>query len=81
MSLRCYHPQTKLREGNVFTPGCHSVHRGGVRGGRACVAGGMCGRGGGVHGNGGMHGRGCVEGPCIAREHVWWGACVQQDGH
>ena len=25
-----YHPQTKLREGNVFTPVCHSVHRGKV---------------------------------------------------
>ena len=23
-------PATKLRQGNVFTPGCHSVHRGGV---------------------------------------------------
>ena len=25
-----YHPQTKLREGNAFTPVCHSVHRGKV---------------------------------------------------
>ena len=24
-----YHPQTKLRRGNVFAPVCHSVHRGG----------------------------------------------------
>ena len=24
-----YRPQTKLREGNVFTPVCHSVHGGG----------------------------------------------------
>ena len=24
----CYRPQTKLREGNVFTPVCHSVHGG-----------------------------------------------------
>ena len=24
----CYRPQTKLQEGNVFTPVCHSVHRG-----------------------------------------------------
>ena len=23
-------PATKLRQGNFFTPGCHSVHRGGV---------------------------------------------------
>ena len=45
---------------------------GDVRGGRACVAGGMCGgRGGGVHGNGGMHGRGCVEGAMHCK-----GACV-----
>ena len=27
-----YHPQTKLREGNVFTPVCDSVHRG-----RGCI--------------------------------------------
>ena len=25
---RYYRPQTKLREGNVFIPVCHSVHRG-----------------------------------------------------
>ena len=25
-----YHPQTKMREGNVFTSVCHSVHRGKV---------------------------------------------------
>ena len=31
---------TKLRQGNIFTPVCHSVHRGGV-----CVVGGMHGRG------------------------------------
>ena len=27
-SLLNYRPQTKVREGNVFTPVCHSVHRG-----------------------------------------------------
>ena len=32
-----YHPQTKLREGNVFTPVCDSVHGGGGRG----VGGGL----------------------------------------
>ena len=26
----CYHPQTKLRKGNVFTPVCDSVHMGEV---------------------------------------------------
>ena len=26
--LSCYYPLTKLREGNVFTPVCHSVHMG-----------------------------------------------------
>ena len=25
-----YRPQTKLREGNVFTPVCYSAHKGGV---------------------------------------------------
>ena len=31
-----YHPQTKLREGNVFTPVCDSVHRG------SSIQGGLC---------------------------------------
>ena len=41
----------------------HFVHRGNVRGGGACMAGGACvvrgmhGRGGGMHGRG-VHGRG-----------------------
>ena len=38
----CYRPQTKLREDNVFTPVCDSVHRGGG----LCVSG--PGRGGSV---------------------------------
>ena len=43
-----YRPLTKLREGNVFTGVCDSVHRGVVRGcsGGACVVapgGGGCG--------------------------------------
>ena len=42
-----YRPQTKLREGNVFTPVCLSLCSGGrVAGGHArygaCVAEGMC---------------------------------------
>ena len=38
-----YHSQTKLREGNVFTPVCDSVH-GGVRGkvGGACLSKEAC---------------------------------------
>ena len=32
-----YRPQTKLREGNVFTPACDSVHRGGL-----CPGGFLC---------------------------------------
>ena len=31
-----YRPQTKLLEGNVFTPGCDSVHRGDL-----CPVGGV----------------------------------------
>ena len=42
-----YRPQTKLRKGNVFTPVCHSVHRGRAWQGacmvRVCMAGGMHG--------------------------------------
>ena len=49
MSITYYdHSQTKLREGNVFTPLCDSVH-GGVRG---KVGGGMLIKGG-MHGKGG----------------------------
>ena len=35
----CYRPHTKLREGNVFTPVFHSVHR------RSLCQGGLCPRG------------------------------------
>ena len=63
-------PATKLGQGNIFTPVCHSVHRGGVRG---CS--------GGVHGcsRGGMHGcsrggmRGCSREGCMVAPG---GACV-----
>ena len=42
-----YRSQTKLREGNVFTPVCDSIH-GGVRGkvGGMFIKGGMHGKGG-----------------------------------
>ena len=50
-----YRQQTKLREGNVFTPVCDSVHGGeacmvtGMHGGEgACMAGSICG-GKGMH--------------------------------
>ena len=61
--LDCFLPPAmKLRQGNVFTPVCHSVQFGGrgmhARG--ACVLGGMhageCVFPGRVHGEGGMHG-------------------------
>ena len=53
-----------LGQGYIFTPVCHSVHGGDVRGRGMYMAGGMHGRGtcmvGGVHGRGGggMHDRG-----------------------
>ena len=60
-------PATKLGQGNIFTPVCHSVHRGGhawlLGGGRAwLLPGGVCmvALGGGMHGcswgGGGVHG-------------------------
>ena len=45
----CFRPQTKLRKGYVFTPVCHSVHRGG-----SCVAVGAW-QVRSVHGGGGGH--------------------------
>ena len=30
LNFHFYHPPTKLREGNVFKPVCHSVHEGGI---------------------------------------------------
>ena len=50
-----YRPQTKLREGIVFTPVCDSVHRGGAGGG-GVNSGGQA-LGGGVCMAKGMHGR------------------------
>ena len=42
-----YRPQTKLREGNVFTPVCDSVHggRGSLSGGKELCPGGSLSRG------------------------------------
>ena len=43
--ISCYRPQTKLREGNVFTPVCDSVHTGGcipACNGCMCVCPGGC---------------------------------------
>ena len=34
-----HRPQTKLREGDVFTPVCDSVHRGSMHDRGACMAG------------------------------------------
>ena len=81
-------PATKLGQGNIFTPVCHSVHRGGMhgcsRGGHVCVVapgGHVWLLWGGVHG--------CSGGVCVvaAGGHAWllrggvhgrsWGgACV-----
>ena len=41
MSPNFYRPQTKLREGNVFTPVCDSVHGGGGRSLSKGVSGGL----------------------------------------
>ena len=53
-----YRPQTKLREGDVFTPVCDSAYMGeGMHG-----EGGTCMVRGCVRGEGGVHGEG---------EHAW----------
>ena len=41
-SVYFYRPLTKLREGNVFTPVCDSVHRGGSLSGGMSVPGVLC---------------------------------------
>ena len=60
---KIFRAQTKLREGDIFTPVCDSVHR------EACVARGACmAKGGGMH---------CREGHAWGREHAWGrGACI-----
>ena len=69
----CYRPQTKFGQGNIFTPVCHSVHRGGVCG---CSGGHAWLLRGGVHG--------CSGGVCMVAPggHAWLlqGACVVAPG-
>ena len=88
-------PATKLGQGNIFTPVCHSVHRGGMRGCsqggmRGCSQGGWggmcdCSRGGGeacVVARGGMCG--CWGGCMVALGGPAWllqGVCVAPGGH
>ena len=75
-----------LGQGNIFTPVCHSVHRGGMRG---CSWGGMhgCSRGGCMVAPGGdMRGfiwgvHGFIQGVCIvlfggACMVLFWGVCM-----
>ena len=60
-----------LGQGNIFTPVCHSVHRGGVRGRGVCVARGhACPRGA------------CMPGVCVwPGGHAWLGACMVGGRH
>ena len=66
-----------LGQGNIFTPVCHSVHGGGVRGseGVCVVAGGCAWLRGGVHG---------CQGACMVAGgggHAWlWGVCMVAGG-
>ena len=64
--LNFYRPQTKLREGNVFTPVCDSVHSGGegagLGEGGVCMVKGVCVRNGGA--------------VCGKRGHAWWRECA-----
>ena len=78
--MNCHHIITarkrSLGQGNIFTPVCHSVHRG------ACVVWGACMVVGGVHGCGGhtwLQGVsvcGCWGACMVAR-----GACMVVKGH
>ena len=82
LSLAYLPPANVVCEGYVFTPVCHSVHGGGMRGcsGGACmVARGAC-----MVALGGMHG-------CSGGRHVWllpgggicgfcWGVCMVFSG-
>ena len=61
-------PANEVCEGYVFTPVSHSVHRGGVCGRGACVAGGHAWWRG-MRGQGGM----CGGGACVAGGHAWQG--------
>ena len=80
-SASFYCPQTNLREGNVFTTVCDSVHRGNAW--QREHAEGVCGT------EEGVNGRGCVwQGSCMVGEGDGWqgdlhgrGACVAGDMH
>ena len=78
----CYRPQTKLREGNVFTGVCDSVH-GGVPGPGGClftggclVLGGACSGGGLLlaPGEGGVPGGDPPNGYCCGQYASYWNA-------
>ena len=61
-----YHPQTKLREGNVFTPVCDSVHRG------SSIQGGLClGWSLSKGGEGLCPGGSLSRGVSVRETHVW----------
>ena len=85
VSLKCsrkkcfYRPQTKLREGNVFTPVCQSIlFTGGQLHGRgACVMGGVHGRG--IHGRRYRHGRHGRE-ACVVVGYVCAGDTATEAG-
>ena len=65
-------PATKLRQGNVFTPVCHSVHRGGWVSVPACTPGHMTG--GGVLSGGSLTAGLCLGGLCPGRS-LFRGLC------
>ena len=68
-------PATKLGQGNIFTPVCHSVHRGGVHG---CSRGGMRGCSGGcMVALGGT----CVVAPGGCAWLFWGGVWLLPGGH
>ena len=70
--LHLYRPQTKLREGNVFTGVCDSVHMGGVwsRGG-ACFRG-VPAPGGACSWEVPTPGGGSVPGGYLLQGGAWW---------
>ena len=66
-----YRPQAKLREGNVFTGVCDSVHGGGAG---ACFRGGVPGPRGGYGPGGGGPGGDPPDGYCYGRYASYWNA-------
>ena len=68
-------PATKLREGNAFTPVCHSVHRGGLCPGGLCP-GGLSLRGSLSRGEGSLS-RGSLSGVSVRRASVQRGISVK----